>query len=126
METLSPYIIPGRTELNLPLDIIKPEPLAKVIAETFGVPEQFLSVPFSKTRKREILNPRYTYINYLSRIKDHGPAKTSRHVGRSHGDIINACNRHECYNTTEKDYKEKVTRVLKLIDDGRVIVPEIG
>jgi chromosomal replication initiation ATPase DnaA len=126
-EIKSAMVTPGRIESNVRLDSDKTiaPTMEEVIAETFDVPVEVMKVPFSRTRIRRILDPRYVYIYYVSQIKELGPSATGRHVGRLHCDIINACKQYEKHYSTNKQYRERVDLVLKKIHRNQVTIPEI-
>jgi len=118
METKSPYVVaPGQ-------EPVTQEPLGKVIADQFGVTPQSLDLPFTKTKKREIVNARFFFMYYVSKVKRKGPTATGNKVGRKHADVIHACT--QCCNRidTEKDYRNRAMTVLSKIEQGRVILPE--
>ena len=106
------------------LEQVKQEPLGKVIADQFGVTPTALEIPFSKTKKKEIVNARFLFMYYASKVKGKGPSCIGRKVGRGHADIIHAIRQAGNRINTEKDYREKYSHILLQIEQGRVIIPE--
>lgn len=114
MDTKSPYVAPGVRET-----------LNKIIADTFEVPVELMEVPFTRTKKRVACNPRFFYMYFVSKVKAMGPSVTANLVGRGHADVIHACR--QCSNRidTEKDYRIKAQEILRQVELGKVILPEI-
>lgn len=114
--------------------------LQKFIADTFGVSPEVLELPFSKNRKREIINARYAFMYYVSelsnnsnpnkkrkaqgKIKGKGPTLTAKQVGRGHCDVLYAVKIYNNLCDTDKNYRSKAEAILKAIDAQRVIIPE--
>jgi chromosomal replication initiation ATPase DnaA len=118
METKSPYVAPGQ-------EPVIQEPLDKVIADTFGVERELLVVPFTRTKKRAACNPRFFLMYFVAKVKNNGPSATGNYVGRGHADVIWGCT--QCSNRidTEKDYRAKAQAILRSIEQGKVLLPEL-
>lgn len=117
MNKQSVYTAPG-------LVPVKPVPLGKVIADQFGVTPTALDLPFTKTKKKEIVNARFLFMAYVSKIAGKGPTFTGNKVGRGHADVIHAVRQYNNRFDTEKEYRGKAMTVLQMIEAGKVLLPE--
>jgi hypothetical protein len=127
---------------------VKPVTLKTEICKAFGIKEDEI---FQKTRKREIVNARQTYI-YLIMATDvkkkevkkvlfgdfhsyrkldpdmnkrDSPCCVARHIHKDHATIYHACKITMNYYDTENFYRDLIERLRNGLFQGSIIMPDV-
>jgi chromosomal replication initiation ATPase DnaA len=88
---------------------VSPDAIPGIVCETYGISETDL---FSKTRKREIVEPRQMVIFLLNRLTKRSNNRICLDFRKNHSTGMHAIRKVTDYYRTEKAYRERMDAIL--------------